>query len=214
MREAVIIWRVMCHGLLGFMYFSLAVPTSAHEIPDNFVERTVAVVVRDNVAELTYSAGLNFKTMRSLLQQWGLPSHQYAENVGDEELSKHFRQAAFNRLSTGLQVTRDGQLLKLKKLTCEPSSRHHFSLIARYQMDLGEPAQPISLELTDKNFPSQQGAIRCALKATGTAMVLQSNVAPIIVRAKRHELKYQTPKERTAVSQIKAKLGFVPESVK
>ena len=213
MREAVIICGVVCHWMRGLVCLPLVFNTSAHEIPDNFVERTVAVVVRDNVAFLTYSAGLNIKTMRSLMQQWGLPPEQYAKKIGDDELSKRFRQAAFARLSGRLQVTRDGQPLELKKLTCEPSARHHFSMIARYQIDLGEAAQPILLELADNNFPSLQGAIRCSLKATGTAMVLQSNVAPIIVRAKRHELKDKSLKERAAASHIKAKLGFVPGSV-
>ena len=207
-----IIYRVVCSLILSLPCLLGGRGLAAiHDIPDNFAERTLAIVVRDRTAFITYRAGLNVKTMRNLLQKWNLPDDQYSETLSESKLSENFRQAAFGQLASGLKISIDGKPLTVEKISCEPSSRHHFSLIANYKIGLGTSSKPIDLEVTDNNFPDQQGAIRCSLKAMGKAMVLRSNAAPIIVRAKRHELEKLTPIQRKEASSIKVKLGFSPD---
>lgn len=206
-----IISKVVCGCLLGLLFLSSnPVVCRAHEIPDKFVERSLSIVVRDQVAWVTYRAGVNIKTMKSMLREWGSPASQYAETLTDEQLSKNFRNAAFDQIARGLKASLDGQPLVLQKIECEPSPRHHFSLIANYRVNLGKSSMPVEFELVDENFAKQNGAIRCSLKATGTAMVLQSNVAPIIVRAERHEFESLTASQRKDACRIKVRLGFGP----
>lgn len=212
MLYTAIISRVVYGCLLGLLFLPSQPSVSvAHEIPDKFVERSLSIVVRDQVAFLTYRAGLNIKTMRTLMREWSLPPGQYAETLSDEQLSKHFRDAAFDQIARGLKVSLDGQPVVLHKIDCEPSPRHHFSLVAKYKIDLGESSKPFEFEVIDENFPTQQGAIRCSLKAMGNAMVLQSNVAPIMVRAERHELENLSASQRKAVCSVKVKLAFSPD---
>ena len=42
----------------------------AHEFKDGFVERTMAVVVRDQTAIVEYSVGMNAETMRQVVDRW------------------------------------------------------------------------------------------------------------------------------------------------
>ena len=211
MLHTAIISRVVGGCLLGLLFLpSEPSVCVAHEIPDKFVERSLSIVVRDQVALLTYRAGLNIKTMRTLMQEWGLPPGQYAETLSDEQLSEIFRNAAFDQIARGLKASLDGQPLVLQKIDCEPSSRHHFSLVARYKIDLGKSSKPFKFEVIDENFSTQQGAIRCSLKAMGNAMVLQSNVAPIMVRAERHELESLSASKRKDVCSVKVRLVFSP----
>ena len=210
MRQTTIIFPV-----LGGLFWALLLPPGesrrceAHEIPDNFVERSLSIVVRNDTAVLTYRAGLNIDTMRSAMQRWGCPAAKYADSLSDQDLSENFRRVAFDKISAGLKVSLNAKPIRLRKVSCEPSPRHHFSLVARYELELGKPKKPIELELVDENFTAYEGAVRYSLKAMGSAMVLQSNVAPIIVRAERYELANLPSEKRMEVCQIRAKLGFL-----
>ena len=209
MRQTVIISTLA--GTLWFALPFLPGPAShcaGHEIPDNFVERSLSIVVRDDLALLTYRAGLNIDTMRVAMQRWGCPAAEFADSLSDEVLTENFRQAAFGKIAQGLKISLDGKPVRLEKVDCEPSPRHHFSLVARYEFPLGQPAKPVELELVDENFGDFDGAMRCALKAMGTAMVLRSNVAPIIVRAERHELASLPPEKRADACRVKVRLAL------
>ncbi len=46
------------------------VPTAAHKFPDGYVERTIAVVVRDRRVLVEYSVGMNDNTMKQVVDQW------------------------------------------------------------------------------------------------------------------------------------------------
>lgn len=62
--------------LLSFVLALGLSSTSAHKFEDGFVERTMAIVVRDKTATVEYSVGLNAKTMRDVLDQWEADSHK------------------------------------------------------------------------------------------------------------------------------------------
>ncbi|MEE2826323.1 MAG: hypothetical protein VYE64_06820 [Planctomycetota bacterium] len=209
MRQTTIIFTV-----LGGLFFSIPLlpgesrRCEAHEIPDNFVERSLSIVVRDDTVLLTYRAGLNIDTMRVAMQRWGCPAAEYANSLSDQDLNENFRRVAFDKISAGLKVSLNGKPVRLRKVSCEPSPRHHFSLVARYELALGKPKKPVELELVDENFTAYEGAVRYSLKAMGSAMVLRSNVAPIIVRAERYELADLPPEKRIEVCRVRAKLGF------
>ena len=44
-----------------------------HELEDGFVERTFAVVIRDNIATAKYSIGVNETTLKEIIAQWQKP---------------------------------------------------------------------------------------------------------------------------------------------
>ncbi|MEM9942814.1 MAG: hypothetical protein AAF939_14720 [Planctomycetota bacterium] len=61
--------------MLYFIVFTLTFPNlwgnpNPHELPDGFVERTMAVIVRDQTAFVEYRIGLNNQTMANLLNEW------------------------------------------------------------------------------------------------------------------------------------------------
>lgn len=57
--------------LVGLTLGLAMAPRSApHKFEDGFVERTLAIVIRDNVATAEYSIGLNESTLNDLLQHW------------------------------------------------------------------------------------------------------------------------------------------------
>ena len=67
----------------------------------------------------------------------------------------------------------------------------------------------VEFQVTDRLFSDYHGATRYALRARGTTMLLQSNVAPVLVRSERIEIdrneRIHTKKE--AVIQAKVAVG-------
>jgi len=69
----------------------------------------------------------------------------------------------------------------------EESAKHHFEFVAEFKYQL-PVAKNVQLLIEDHTFQKLDGAVRYSLKAMGSTMILRSNVAPIIIRAKRHQL--------------------------
>lgn len=60
---------ILSLAILANLGFPL-VYSKSHRFEDDFVERTLAVIVRGNKAEITYSLGLNKKTTEKILKKW------------------------------------------------------------------------------------------------------------------------------------------------
>ena len=207
----------------------------AHELEDGFIEKTVAVVVRDHLATVEVSLGINPATMKQQLEKWqseslqselkaelpkqDLEKGQDPENAQTpesdlskvEEIENAFRLYAFEQFAKELKVSLDGQSTKLSKVSVEQSSRHHFAMIAKYSFAIPKQ-QRVQLVIEDQTLKSMKGGSRYSLKTKGKSILFKSNVAPIIVRAKRNDLAKLAPEQLAQISRIEVSVGGTFES--
>ena len=284
-----------------------------HEFEDGFVERTFAVVIRDDLATAKYSIGLNESTLRDLLDHWKKP--EVAKPTGtDEELShKTLGPAQTNVQSKGLigsevsqnqntdlqqpeanqfdaqaktepekpaaapaaptdaaptdgsgseassdvaetpsanasgespeaqssehldkpipeellaslrklgpaQIARqitvscNGKPLQIKNVSAAAAPRHPFNLVVQFEFEIPS-LESAKLKIEDQNFRQHSGAIRYALKVLGSTILVKSDVAPLIVRAQRHELAGLSKKEAAIRTSIAAEV-LLPSKLK
>jgi len=92
-----------------------------------------------------------------------------------------------------------------------PAPRHPFNLVVRFEFEL-PPTKSVQLDIADTNFLRQTGAVRYAIKAVGSTMLVKSNAAPIIIRAKRVELVGLSRKETVSATSISAKILLMSNS--
>lgn len=251
-----------------------------HKFEDGFVERSVAIVVRNRTAYVEYSIGFNESTLRDILASWNQADANIAQTSGtgqphrrsdfkdsthvlpsankdrqtagessdsqapDREntmnlesapadssepvkpdvelrkadqsgpvhtiapdiLSKLKRQAPAE-ITNGLEINCNGNPVDVVSAQEGPVPRHPFVMTVTFQFELPE-GETCDLVFDDSNFPEQDGAVRYALKAAGDSLLLRSNVAPIIVRAERVELKSLPMPQRKRQTSINARLGF------
>lgn len=258
-------------------------PTSAHKFEDGFVERTMAVVVRDQVATVEYSVGLNSKTLRGVLNRWELDSKNLEPKNGgtpqtsdknpgspfrtnltpkpptrnsssnkngnqspsisngsenrsgqsnpqtpkpavvmaqetdsdsdsghqiDAELFARFKQMAPDEIVNRIVVTCDGRRITPRSISKGPSPLHPFVLKIVFEFEL-PTGNNIDVKIRDQNFIAETGAVRYALKAKGSTMLLRSNKAPILVRSERFELSKSSPEERDELTTIASRLAVL-----
>ncbi|MGB1930652.1 MAG: hypothetical protein ACPHO8_15185 [Mariniblastus sp.] len=213
---------------------NLGFPTvwsSSHRFEDDFVEKTLAIIVRGNKAEITYSIGLNKKTAEKVLSEWSkldanavssettaTPLKTEASEIEIEpnsdsghalspELTKKLHEAAGKFITKKLNVKIGNEQLPLKLISTGPAPRHPFAVTIKWELAIPEQ-KVVDFEIVDNNFLGLKGASRTAIKATGDAMLLQSNTSPILIRAQRKLLDDLTPGERKDEMSIRAKIGF------
>lgn len=236
--------------------------TPVHKFEDDFVERTMAVIVRDQRAIVEYSVGLNANTLEDVLQDWdknaqpgddSIPPPQSsttnqpptkkvakagserstksssdpvpdiaAASAGqdsetgdsahqiDADLLNRFKRLAPQRILDRIEVTCNGQTIIPHSLTLGPAPQHPFVLVVKFEFDL-PPGNANDLQIRDKNFRSQSGAVRYALKAKGNAMLLKSNQAPILIRAQRVELAGLSPEQTEQSTTTNCRLAIPDE---
>lgn len=229
--------------LLYLTYLCLVLPGQAplavapHQYADGFIERSLALVIRDQRAYGEYSVGLNTATAALVEARWrqhaapesaadegafpvapaaGVPGDGVGEHLTDPQTIDRLGQIASPWILDHLKVSCNQQPVKLEKVTVEPAARHPFSFTIRFEIPLSVDApdkatsgahQVVQLSLDDRLFSEKTGAVRYALKGTGRAMILQSNVAPILVRAERTELETLSDTERDVATRIEARLA-------
>ena len=182
---------------------------AAHELEDGFIERAVQIVVRDQTASVSYFIGINEATQAELVAKLApnTPStdSQLIDSLTEENLKSP--QALLHQLAEGLNVMIGETRVTVKPVTIEPAAKHHFTWVARMKFQLAE-SKSTEITINDENFTQHDGAARYSIKALGTAMILKSNTAPIIIRAKRHLLDSLPELQRKEVCQIKATLAI------
>lgn len=181
-----------------------------HKLPDGFVERAVSVIVRDQTATIKYYFGVNDETMASLLEKCQ-PDQMSdgSETASETKQSDRTEQekVLLKKLCEGLTVHNGDKSLELLPLKIVISPKHHFSYLAEFEFKITSNGQH-DIVIEDTNFQEMESAVRYSLKAAGSTMLLQSNVAPIIIRANRHELHKLKPEKRTEACKIRATLAI------
>lgn len=233
-------------------------PTNAvaHQFEDGYVERTVAVRIRDRSGTIEYSIGLNDATMAKFGEQWpddvalfeqfrqsqmdGVSDpHQTRRDtdpanhdtriggtsinsppidgiqngpedgalINEVKLIRAFAKTATPHLQLGIRVLANEQPLKLELVSSSPSPRHHATLQTVWKFELPQESI-VRLSVQDANFLRQPGGTKYALKTSGASMTLQSNVAPILIRASRINLDGLGVAQRLKAPGIEAKIKF------
>jgi len=165
------------------------------------VERAVEVVVRDETVTIRYFIGVNDNTQSELAEKW-LSKNQMSEESG--QAGKHdFESELQQRIKKGILVSLEGKKIQLSDGEVCQSPKHHFSYLVEFNFEI-PPGSSNDLEIFDNNFQEMESAARYSLKALGSTILAKSNVAPIIIRAKRHELQRLENEKRSEICKIRA----------
>lgn len=176
-----------------------------HDTPDDFVERAVAILIRDRQIEITVQIGINAKTMRDKMATWGINEEYENEN----DLTNRFCDEIRQRLLEKFELRLDDQPIDLEVTSVDPFAEHHKTAVMRLNAQIPEGVTGGQLTFQDTSFMKLDGAVRYAIKGRGITLVTKSNVAPIIIRAERVELGTMDAEQRQAACLIDAKLKII-----
>ena len=225
-----------------------------HDYEDGFIERTVALVIRDQkvIGELQF--GLNETTADQLLVAMRAESQESRKAVqgtdgsemqqtqigsvrsqGDSDVEQSDERddgrgphltdvktiAVLDQLGRPwfrkrLALEINGQTVQPTDVQIQPARRHPYSVSVRFVVDLEPHAKPenpddamanIELAFREDGFANWKGARRLAAKVAGKTFLLNSNVAPILVRAKRAEIEAAAPLD-PETGEIRMKLAI------
>ena len=174
---------------------------TAHELADGFVERAMEVIVRDQTVTIRYYIGVNDNTHLELAKKW-MPANQMSFETGETD-EQQFKSILLREIKKGISVSLQGKKIELADGKAVQSPKHHFSYLVEFNFDIPS-GNSNELEIEDKNFQEMDSAARYSLKALGSTILVKSNVAPIIVRAKRHELQSVENGKRSEICKIRA----------
>jgi len=146
-----------------------------------------------------------------------MPNQKVSAGVGehltDLATIKRFGELQEHWFAGKLKLARNGQPVALTKVVVEPAGRHPFSVVVKFQFSVAEKQTAeqegkadreketraaseadstkngaVDFQVADGLFSEYHGATRYALRSRGSTMLLQSNVAPVLVRADRVEI--------------------------
>ena len=123
------------------------------------------------------------------------------------EIEARFRSRLGAFVAENLTVILDKTPTKLEPPRVEISPRHHIKATVVLEVEF-EDESTVDFIIKDKLFRDNESAFRYAAKAKGDAMLLQSNVSPILVRAERVESKSLTSKQLDNETEIVTRVSF------
>ena len=174
----------------------------AHDLDDGFVEKAVQVRIRDGELSIEYAIGLTEPTMNQLLAaepRLPLPAKEPPAVSVRERFKHHLETWMQKQFSTKI----NDKKCRLEIHSISDYPKHHYDFVVEMSCKL--PAdRSLELRIQDGAFGQLDGAARFALKSTGKTLISRTNVAPIIIRAKRHEFSALKPDERHNACQINA----------
>lgn len=124
------------------------------------------------------------------------------------KIENEFRSAVLAKIAEQLQITCNGERVHIRPVSVELSPRHHVNALAKLEFGLSAD-EKIHLIIKDELFDDKNGAVKYALKPKKSALLLRSNVAPILIRAERIELNGLSPVVRSEKTTIECDLSFM-----
>jgi hypothetical protein len=176
-----------------------------HDTPDGFVERAIAIVIRDRTIELSVQIGINEKTMRDQFSEWEVRGDFETE----ADVTKQYCQEIQTRILPKLCLQLNKVDLELNVASVEPFAEHHKTAVMKLVATVPDEVDSGTLTFADTSFAGMDGAVRYAIKGRGKTLVTQSDAAPIIIRADRVELSPLSEEERAGVCHLTAKFKMV-----
>ncbi len=190
--------------LISSMLLSMSCQCFAHELPDGFVERGIAVVVREDFARIEYRIGASDATMLMQLAEWKID----ADSLTGEELRQCFADSALASLPHEMRIFVDGRALEFVPIDARVGGQHHVSAVIAFEVLMPEIDGLARLRIEDHAFGNLDGAIRLAFKSTGGVMTRNSKFAPVLVRADRQVLPLRSATGRKLPVQLGARMVF------
>ena len=180
---------------------------SGHDLEDGFVERAVQARIRDGQLTIEYAIGLTEPTMLTLLNtsEDGEEKLDNSESAGSN-IRERFQRSCAVQVPENLKLKINGQSQKWSVESIAEYPKHHYDFVITLTCELSR-FDEIELLVRDMNFMKLEGSARYALKSSGNSIISSSNVAPIIVRAKRMQLDGLKPDERHNSCKIKATIA-------
>lgn len=180
----------------------------AHELADGFVEKAMEVVVRDEIVKIRYFIGMNDNTQADLKSKWIAQMSRQTRQSYPED----FEPILLQQVKSGIAVSREGTRVALEAGKVCQSPKQHFTYVVEFSFKI--PTGRLSeLEIEDKNFQEMDSAARYSFKALGSTMLVKSNVAPIIIRAQRHELQRLEERKRSEVERKRSEICKIRATV-
>ena len=192
----------------SFLALFLLLPSwlCAHDLDDGFVERAVQARIRDGKLTIEYAIGLTEPTMEQLLDSEAsaaTPESDSPLERSQTSVRERFKQHLEGLLQKQLHVKFNESTCSMELQAITDYPKHHYDFVATMSCKLS-PEQTVKLRIQDACFSDLDGGARYALKSRGKTIISRTNVAPIIIRAKRHELSGLKPDERHKACQISA----------
>ncbi|MEZ6096657.1 MAG: hypothetical protein R3C03_20910 [Pirellulaceae bacterium] len=167
----------------------------ADEIPLGHVEKSIAVVVRDNMVRIEYQIGMNPADIRDWCGEQAID----VANADTSELLAAFAEGVKTVGDELISIQLDDQDVSPIVAGARAGGQHHVSAVVVFEFEIETAADSLtqhSLKVFDQSFKGMDGAIRLAAKCQGNAMLRSSNVKPIIVRADRVDFSELSEDER------------------
>lgn len=155
------VWPMTVILCLTVAMFCAVGEANGHEFADGFVERSVAVVAREDVARLEYSIGLNPNTKGKLIEFWqstdrgpNQPGTAHSAATRPTQSQADFYQLAADHLSRRLEIAVNNERIRPRLISALPSSRHHVDVTVTLEFTLptADTEIPITIEIADGNF--------------------------------------------------------------
>ena len=182
-----------------------------HELEDGFVERAIQLRIRDGNLQVEYRIGLTEPTMQQIVDSAN--TKQSAEGNFESGVRENFKSVARLLLPQDINLEIDGVRQELVFDSVAEYPKHNYDFVFNLSCKLSASKQSELIYL-DGCFKEMDGAVRLALKSTGNSIISRTNVAPIIVRSKRHQLGTLKPDERHNACQIKATIAIGAQETK
>ena len=180
----------------------------SHDLEDGFVERAVQARFRDSRLTVEYAIGLTEPTMLELLKSHpeANPHESGKPTTAGMNTRQRFKRSIAVQIPENLKLHLNGQSQKWNVESVSEYSKHHYDFVIKLTCELSG-FDEIDLLIRDMNFSKLEGSARYALKSSGNSIISSSNVAPIIVRAKRLQMAGLKPDERHNSCKIKATIA-------
>ena len=136
------------------------------------------------------------------------PREPEVEDPIDLAIEQLFRQHVEPQIRKQLELQLNDQPIPLTLQSVNISPRHHVNLTIRYEVDFPAGGN-LRFRATDANFLKNRGGVRYAFKGLGRAMVLASNVEPVLVRAERVDLGKIRADKRLKYTTVETTIAFI-----
>ncbi|MEM6777104.1 MAG: hypothetical protein AAF670_05580 [Planctomycetota bacterium] len=170
----------------------------AHKLPNDEIERRVQIVVKADCVLVEYTLAMNEATVEKQLASFGI---EPAEKL--EAKWKQYEQIILPTLPKKIAVTFGGETLHLQPLRANYTGWSHRHLVCLLKADISPTDSVTKIVIIDKNFPDIPGHYRIAMKGRSGVKVENTNVPPIVSRAKEATPSKERKERRLALSTAK-----------
>ncbi len=193
-------WRIT--WLIAILVLVTPVCSFGHELEDGQVKRSNEVIVRNDRLFVKYTLGANDKTLGEL----------YTKITGKEPnadvktLLSEFENEIAAHVAGNLSISWSDQKVTADSKSVRQTDKHHERFVVELEFPLEESPTFAVLKISDAGFEDFEGDLRLAFRTRGNTLMIRSNVAAVIARAKPVDLTKLSAEKRLDAAKIEAKI--------